>query len=83
MEQLEELIGARDYRVFLNPRNELYRARNMKTGPPPREEAIRLMSENPNLVRRPILVRGRQVVLGYEPEEMAKVSRRGRPAESG
>ena len=37
----------------------------MKDHPPPREEAIRLMSENPNLIRRPILVDRNRIVLGF------------------
>lgn len=69
VEELDRLIGRRDYREFLNPRNELYRQMNMKTNPPPRAEALRLMSENPNLIRRPILVRGSKVLLGFREEE--------------
>ena len=65
VEELDRLIGKRDYREFLNPKNELYRTMGMKTSPPPREEALRLMSENPNLIRRPILVRGSKVLLGF------------------
>jgi arsenate reductase-like glutaredoxin family protein len=64
--ELEGLIGSRDYRDFLNPRNELYRERNMKDHPPSRADALQLMSENPNLINRPILVKGRQIVLGYD-----------------
>jgi arsenate reductase-like glutaredoxin family protein len=67
--ELEKLIGKRDYREFLNPRNELYRERGMKQKPPPREEAIRLMSENPNLIRRPILVQGSKMALGFDEGE--------------
>ncbi len=70
--ELEKLIGTRDYRQFLNPRNELYRERNMKENPPPRAEALRLMSENPNLIRRPILVKGSRVVLGYDEQALAE-----------
>jgi arsenate reductase-like glutaredoxin family protein len=62
--QLEELIGARDYLQFLNPRNELYRDRKMKEHPPSRAEALRLMSEHPNLIRRPLMVEGDQVRWG-------------------
>ena len=64
--ELEKLIGKRDYRLFLNSRNELYRERGMKENPPPREEAIRLMSENPNLIKRPILVQGNEIRLGLD-----------------
>ena len=59
--ELEKLIGGRDYKLFLNTRNELYRARGMKGNPPSRAEALRLMSENPNLIKRPILVDGDEV----------------------
>jgi arsenate reductase len=66
VEELEKLIGKRDYREFLNSRNDLYRERGMKEKPPPRDEALRLMSENPNLIKRPILVKGGQIHLGYD-----------------
>jgi len=69
--ELEKLIGKRDYRDFLNTRNELYRERGMKENPPSREEALRLMSENPNLIRRPILVKGNQMFLGLDGVEGA------------
>jgi arsenate reductase-like glutaredoxin family protein len=60
------LIGTRDYREFLNARNELYRERNMKLAPPSRAEALELMSRHPNLIKRPILVDGARIVLGTE-----------------
>lgn len=66
--ELEKLIGRRDYKEFLNTRNELYRERGMKDNPPPREEALRLMSENPNLIKRPILVKDGKILLGFDPE---------------
>ncbi len=66
VEALDHLIGARDYREFLNSRNELYRERNMKESPPSRSEALELMSQHPNLIKRPILVDGRRIVLGSD-----------------
>jgi arsenate reductase-like glutaredoxin family protein len=36
VETLDHLIGNRDYREFLNSRNELYRERHMKQSPPSR-----------------------------------------------
>ena len=73
--ELEKLIGKRDYREFLNPRNELYRERGMKQNPPPREEAIRLMSENPNLIRRPILVKGARILVGFDEDQWREVAK--------
>jgi arsenate reductase-like glutaredoxin family protein len=70
VEQLDRLIGKRDYRAFLNSRNELYRDRKMKENPPSRVEALELMAANPNLIKRPILVKGGEIVLGFQEEEM-------------
>ena len=64
--ELDEMIGNRSHLDFLNPKNELYRARKMKEHPPSREEAIRLMAREPNLIRRPILRRGNQWVFGFD-----------------
>jgi len=71
--ELEELIGDRDYKEFLNTRNELYRTRNMKEHPPSREEAIKLMDKEPNLIRRPVVLRGSQMVLGFDEEAYRKL----------
>ena len=72
-EELESLIGARDYKQFLNRRNELYREKNMEEKPPTRAEAIRLMAENPNLVRRPLLMLGEHIVLGFDEDAYKKL----------
>lgn len=64
--ELDQLIGERDYLPFLNPRNELYRSRGMKAKPPSRAEAIRLMARNPNLIRRPVILRGGEILLGFD-----------------
>ena len=70
MEELDRLIGRRGFRPFLNSRNELYRERNMKENPPSREEALQLMAAHSNLIKRPILIKGGEIVLGFQEEEM-------------
>ncbi len=45
----------------------------MKEKPPSRDEALRLMSENPNLIKRPILVKGSRIILGYDEKALASV----------
>ena len=71
--ELDELMGSRDYKQFLNTRNELYRTRNMKEHPPTRAEAIKLMAKNPNLIRRPVVLRGSEMVLGFDEEAFKKL----------
>jgi arsenate reductase-like glutaredoxin family protein len=65
-QELNDLIGKRDYKPFLNSRNELYRSRNLAKQVPSRQDAIRLMSKNLNLIKRPVVVRGDRMVLGVD-----------------
>ncbi|MBI3933331.1 MAG: hypothetical protein HY316_01480 [Acidobacteria bacterium] len=69
--ELDALIGNRSHLDYLNPRNELYRVHQMKENPPAREEAIRMMAKEPNLIRRPILRRGNQWVFGFDSKKFA------------
>ena len=46
--ELDQLIGERDYKRFLNTRNELYRTRKMKEHPPSRAEASTILHRNAN-----------------------------------
>jgi Spx/MgsR family transcriptional regulator len=72
-DELEDLIGDRDHRDFLNTRNELYRRKKMKQNPPTRAEAIRMMLAEPNLIRRPVIVAGGRVVLGFDQEKIDRL----------
>jgi arsenate reductase-like glutaredoxin family protein len=47
----------------------------MKEKPPTRPEAIKLMAKVPNLIRRPVVIRGDQIVLGYDEEAFKKLLR--------
>jgi Spx/MgsR family transcriptional regulator len=73
--ELDELVGKRDHRKFLNTRNELYRTRKMGENPPSRDEALKLMVEEPNLIRRPVTLRGADIVLGYDEEALAHLAK--------
>jgi arsenate reductase len=73
--ELDQLIGKRDHRKFLNTRNELYRARNMGENPPSRDEALKLMAAEPNLIRRPVALRGSEIVLGYDEEALSQLAK--------
>ena len=71
--ELDQMIGERDYREFLNPRNEIYRQKKLKENPPSRREAIRMMAEEPNLIRRPVIIAGGRIVVGFDEEAIAKL----------
>ena len=73
--ELDQLIGKRDHRKFLNTRNELYRTRKMGENPPSRDEALKLMAAEPNLIRRPVVLRGSDIVLGYDEDALNRLAK--------
>jgi Spx/MgsR family transcriptional regulator len=71
--ELEKLIGKRDHADFLNTHSEVYRKKNLAEKPPTRREAVRLMAKEPSLIRRPVIVAGGRVVLGFDENGMARL----------
>ncbi|MGD0956495.1 MAG: ArsC/Spx/MgsR family protein [Candidatus Acidiferrales bacterium] len=71
--ELEKLIGRRDSMDFLNPRNETFRKKKMKDNPPSRKAAIQMMAKEPNLIRRPVIVAGGRVVVGFDENGIARL----------
>ena len=70
--ELQKLIGKHDHEDFLNPRSDVFRKKKMKDNPPSRREAIGLMAKNPDLIRRPVIVAGGRVVIGYDENGMIR-----------
>ena len=71
--ELSDLIGKRDHRLFLNPRNRFYRQRNMKDHPPSRQQALEMMAAEPNLIRRPIVISRCRLILGFDEEALKRL----------
>ena len=71
--ELRDLLAGVEAADFLNPRNVLYRERHMKRKPPSREDAIKMILKEPNLLRRPVIARGQKKMLGFNEAEAAKL----------
>lgn len=41
--------------------------------PKSKKEAIAMMMENPNLIRRPIMIKGSKVIFGFDKEQYEKL----------
>jgi arsenate reductase-like glutaredoxin family protein len=48
----------------------MYRRKKMKENPPSRAEAIKMIVAEPNLIRRPMIVAGNKIVLGFDRERI-------------
>ena len=68
--ELREIIGDDPIEPFLNPRTPLYREKNMKQKPPSRNEAIKLMLKDPNLLKRPMIIKGKKKLTGFNEGEV-------------
>ena len=71
--ELRELIGGDPIEPFLNTRTPLYRERNMKQKPPSKDEAIKLMLQDPNLLKRPVIVKGKKKLTGFNEAEVKEL----------
>ena len=69
-EFLEKHIDAERFLDFVSTRSPVFKERPL---PASKREAIALMMENPNLIRRPIMVKGSTVVFGFDKERYAKL----------
>ena len=60
---LEKHIDASRFLDFVSTRSPVFKERPLPTS---KKEAIDLMMDNPNLIKRPILVRGAKVTFGFD-----------------
>lgn len=66
---LERLIPEDDAASFLNRRSPAYKDRNLAARALTKRQVIDLMLEEPNLIRRPLVVRGATAVFGYSEDD--------------
>lgn len=68
--ELREIIGTDPIENFLNTRTPLYREKNMKQKPPSKEEAIKLMLKDANLLKRPVFIKGKKKLTGFNESQV-------------
>ena len=60
---LEKHVDAARFLDFVSTRSPVFKERPL---PNSKKEAIDLMMQNPNLIKRPILIRGSKVTFGFD-----------------
>lgn len=66
---MEAIFGKDEIAPFLNTRHAIYKERNFAAQLPPTDELISLIIAEPNLLRRPVLRKGKQVLIGFDQEK--------------
>ena len=74
-ELLETLIDESRLEDFVNTRSPSYKERGLDVKRMTKRQAIDLMLEDVNLIRRPLVVSGRRAVFGYKPDEYDKLAK--------
>jgi arsenate reductase-like glutaredoxin family protein len=69
-EFLERHIEADHLLDFVSTRSPVFKERPLPTS---KKEAIDMMMENPNLIRRPIMIKGSKVIFGFDKEQYGKL----------
>jgi arsenate reductase-like glutaredoxin family protein len=68
---LEKHVDERRFLDFVSTRSPVWKERPLPTS---KKEAIDLMLEQPNLIRRPILVKGSKVVFGFDKDAYERLA---------
>ena len=69
-EFLEEHIDPDRFLEHVSTRSPVFKERPL---PRSKKEAIDLMMKNPNLIKRPIVVKGSRVIFGFDKDKYAKL----------
>lgn len=71
---LERHIDEKRFLDFVSTRSPVFKQRPL---PKSKKEAIDLMMQQPNLIKRPIFVRGGKAVFGFKREQYDKIAAAG------
>ena len=68
------MIDASHLEDFVNTRSPAYKERNLDVAKMTKKQAIDLMMEEPNLIRRPLVMAKGEAVFGWDPERYDEIT---------
>ena len=68
--ELKDLFAGRDPRDFLNQRSPAFKAMGLAGKSLTADQALALMAKEPNLIKRPIVVAGKEMVAGFDRDRL-------------
>ena len=66
----KDLFAGREPRDFLNPRSPAFKAMGLAGKSLTPNEALALMAKEPNLIKRPIVVAGKEMIAGFDRDRL-------------
>jgi arsenate reductase-like glutaredoxin family protein len=70
--ELKDLFKAADPRDYINPKSPAFKTLNLKGRTLTPEQAVKLMAQEPNLIKRPLTIAGRKVIAGFDRDQLRK-----------
>lgn len=68
---LDKLIDAQDVKASLNSRSAIYKEKNLGKNIPDKATALKLMLQDPNLIKRPVIADAKgQLYQGFDADEL-------------
>jgi arsenate reductase len=71
-EELAQIFKGRDPRDFLNPKSPAFKAKGLAGKTLTAEQALKLIAEDPRLMKRPLTIAGNRIVAGFDRDELRK-----------
>ena len=73
LEELRALFAGADPRDYINPKSPAFKAMGVRGKALTPEDALKLMAEEPNLLKRPLIIAGRKMVAGFDRDRLREV----------
>jgi len=70
LDELRELFKGADPRDFVNPKSPAFKAMGLRGKTLTAEDALKLMNEEPNLLKRPLTLVGRTMIAGCDRDRL-------------
>jgi arsenate reductase-like glutaredoxin family protein len=67
---LRALFASADPREYVNPKSPAFKAMGLRGKTLTPEDALKLMAEEPNLLKRPLVIAGRKMVAGFDRDRL-------------
>lgn len=67
---LESLIDPNNVKASLNTRSAIYKQKGLGDNLPDKKTAITLMLEDANLIKRPVIVKGKNALQGFNEDQL-------------
>ena len=68
--ELKELFAGLDPRDYINPKSPAFKAMGLKGKTLTAAQALKLMAEEPNLIKRPLVIAGKTIIAGFDRERL-------------